>query len=1008
MKYTGIKFFMDLVDVEYDQLLAAFSFYSGFDSSNIVYPEKWSGSNSATGYLNVADSSFYSNGTGIFNGSLTMSLSGQNFALTEDSTLMLSFQKLRTGNEILLSSTTGNSFNSYQGYCLGVNDANKLYFKYWNPVEGPFTFTYSKILSDKNLIILDRTNSVITIGKYDNNNFQYDVESFTIYENAFKNNEYGNLFLGGSRNNIGWANNGARNFSGYIDKFYFFNNTPFIYKDLLTSGLYSVATGYEGFSETFCFDTGFYTYSGFSYTGQTGVFVSGFSSGITGVTGYATGISGYSYSGITGYSGKYLGTYYDNCGNPKDIYEQVSVSGLISGNYSTIRALTGTLFITGAIDISLTGFISGSGLIEVTGQVCDTIFTLTGNALYDVDIDYLSSLSYSEISLLSNIDKNNMVEYYYSPYEYNTKNFNIDLNYDNVDNNFYSPNFDIRDKNILLFAQGEALASSGGELVQSGYETIKRAYLDYFTTGNSVEVNSNFNDTNQLFYDYYKDRPNYYVLPFSSGYKSGDRVLFGYNAPNTGLEDAFVFLNGQKLINGIDYTIDPLLLVGGVFTAYRSVSRQRLISLNDANGSIDSKNNLGLSGFSSTIRDVILDNNKFVIGGDFTGYSGVKANRIIRIFPDGKIDRSFSGEVNNGSIYQIKKFKNKYLIVGDFTGVNNIRQNRCSLLNIDGSVDTSFMNPTESGFSSIIYDAKIDLNNNIYFAGSFTNYNNIPISRLARFDENGILDTNFNKNIFNNFCYNINLYDDGLLIGGVFSSINGSGNYRNLSKLDYINGNVMPEFQGTGLNAGAFSISTDIDNNILVGGNFTSMSTSTGTAATTRFVVLTPSGTINYSKYDPSTGPGALVSQIVKQKNNKILIVGNFTTYKGSNYQRILRLNSDYTVDTTFSIINSGFDNNVNFIISYDAINLNINGIGSGIFMAKEYPLNFIYISGNNGFFNTLQNYNNNSSLVFLNGLRQKLNNNYVENSKLDLISGSFYEPSQKNIIYNNTDDFFV
>ena len=101
--YTGIKFFADNLGIKYDQILAAFSFYSGYESNALVYPEKWSGSNSATGYLNIVGCDFYFLGSGFFDGSKIMSLRGQNFALTEDSTFFISYQKLRTGSEILLS-----------------------------------------------------------------------------------------------------------------------------------------------------------------------------------------------------------------------------------------------------------------------------------------------------------------------------------------------------------------------------------------------------------------------------------------------------------------------------------------------------------------------------------------------------------------------------------------------------------------------------------------------------------------------------------------------------------------------------------------------------------------------------------------------------------------------------------------------------------------------------------------------------------------------------------------
>jgi hypothetical protein len=543
--YTGIKFFADNLGIKYDQILAAFSFYSGYESNALVYPEKWSGSNSATGYLNIIGGSFYTTGGGFFDGSKTMSLRGQNFALTEDSTFFISYQKLRTGSEILLSSATGTNFNNSQGYCLGVNDANKLYLKYWNPVEGQFTFTYSKILSDKNLIVVNRTNSILSIGRYDNNKLSYDLEQFSIFNNAFKNNDSGYLFLGGDPGNINWIDSSSNNFSGFIDKFYFFSGLPFQYSNILTSGLYSIPTGYDGYTETLCYTTGYNFNSGFSYTGITGVFVSGFSSGVSGITGYTTGVSGYSYSGITGYVQNSLGIYVDNCGNSEILYQQVPVSGLISGTYITAIPLTGFTYITGAEEIVLTGILSGFSGIYITGEICDSIFNITGDILYDVNKSYLSSLSYSQISLLSNVEQNeDIVEIYNEPYQNISLNYNINLLYDNI-NSYYTDN-NILDSNvILLFANGQTLFNSGYTLVQNGYDTIIVPNIDYSVTGNTVITNNNFTINDSLFYDSFGENSSGFLL---TGYNSGDII------PNINFSGSLVFYNGQKLISGKDYT----------------------------------------------------------------------------------------------------------------------------------------------------------------------------------------------------------------------------------------------------------------------------------------------------------------------------------------------------------------------------------------------------------------------------------------------------------------------
>jgi hypothetical protein len=600
-----------------------------------------------------------------------------------------------------------------------------------------------------------------------------------------------------------------------------------------------------------------------------------------------------------------------------------------------------------------------------------------------------------------------LVEVYYNPYQYETKEVNVDLNYDNVENNFYNSSFDISNKNILLFAQGQALTSSGGGPIQSGYETIRKANLDYFTTGDRIEVNNNFNETNQLFYDYYNDRENYY-FSFISGYKSGDRVILAPSSPETGLDKSFVFKNGQKLLSGIDYNVRSQILALGSFTSFKNLSsKNRIISINNS-GTFDSYFNTAVN---NTVRDGILDNNQFLAVGEFTDYKGVLKQKIARFNSSGNLDATFTGFVNNQNIYTICKYKDQYIVGGDFTGCNNIIQNRICRFNYDGSIDTSFI-PPGGGFNSNVNKIVVDKNDNIYVGGLFTGYNNIRVKNFVKLDHNGNLDTSFTGGYFISGIGLNTLYldNDGIFIGGNISGINGDNRYSALAKIDY-NGNLISGFKGTGISGGnVLAIEKDKNNNILIGGSFAGIITDTGLVSAPRFVVLNNTGTINYI-YNPSIGFNDTILKIVTQNDGKILIGGGFTGYKGISYSRALRFNSDYTVDNSFinsGGFSSGFDSNVFNFIPYNAIQLNTGSDKNDLFMAKEHDLNFISLSGNKGFFNTIQNYNNNSSLVFLNGIRQKLNNNYVENSKLDLLSGSFYEPVQKNVIYNNTDDFFV
>ena len=96
--------------------------------------------------------------------------------------------------------------------------------------------------------------------------------------------------------------------------------------------------------------------------------------------------------------------------------------------------------------------------------------------------------------------------------------------------------------------------------------------------------------------------------------------------------------------------------------------------------------------------------------------------------------------------------------------------------------------------------------------------------------------------------------------------------------------------------------------------------------------------------------------------------------------------------------------------ITYSGINtININiPSGDNFIFLKSIP-QFNYYSGNSNIIDlNKSNLNKNCSQVYFNGIKQKINNNYLEKGSFDLLSGSLNENINTFIIYNNTDDFFV
>jgi len=107
---------------------------------------------------------------------------------------------------------------------------------------------------------------------------------------------------------------------------------------------------------------------------------------------------------------------------------------------------------------------------------------------------------------------------------------------------------------------------------------------------------------------------------------------------------------------------------------------------------------------------------------------------------------------------------------------------------------------------------------------------------------------------------------------------------------------------GTGFNDEVWSIAIQNDDKILCCGSFTSYNGTTRN----RIVRLNSDGTLD-SSFNIGTGFNSLVLSITIQSDGKILCGGPFTSYNGTTRNRIVRLNSDGTLDSSFNI-GTGFN----------------------------------------------------------------------------------------------------
>jgi len=231
-------------------------------------------------------------------------------------------------------------------------------------------------------------------------------------------------------------------------------------------------------------------------------------------------------------------------------------------------------------------------------------------------------------------------------------------------------------------------------------------------------------------------------------------------------------------VNAVILLEDNKILICGGFTSYNGVSRNHIARLNN-DGSLDASFDPG-TGSSYIITCMVRQpDGKIVIGGLFTSYNGVERNRIARLNADGSLDTTFNpGTGFNESPYDIVlQPDGKLLIGGLFTTFNDLERNGIVRLNANGSLDTTFN--TGSGGMGIL-SVVLQPDNKILVGGFFTTFNGVDRKRIARLNSNGSVDTTFNPGTgASHIIYNVALLPDGkILTGGQFVTFNGvSENY---------------------------------------------------------------------------------------------------------------------------------------------------------------------------------------------------------------------------------------
>jgi uncharacterized delta-60 repeat protein len=251
------------------------------------------------------------------------------------------------------------------------------------------------------------------------------------------------------------------------------------------------------------------------------------------------------------------------------------------------------------------------------------------------------------------------------------------------------------------------------------------------------------------------------------------------------------------------------------------------------------------------------------------------------------------------------------VISGTSTSWNGSTATRLVRLNTDGTLDTTFQTNIGTGPDQIILGRTQQSDGKLIFVGQFANWNGTSVRGIVRLNTDGTLDTSFINEVgvglgtpaSNNRITSVALQSDGrIIVAGSFPNWDGVAVGR-IARLN-TNGSRDTTFNqgGAGLSSFVYGARVQSDDAIVLVGNF---STYNGVTAS-KVLRLNSNGTLDAS-FSANIGTNIghsstpYVARVAIQSDGKILIGNGFTTWSGTTVGSLVRLNSNVTRDTAYS-----------------------------------------------------------------------------------------------------------
>ncbi len=417
-----------------------------------------------------------------------------------------------------------------------------------------------------------------------------------------------------------------------------------------------------------------------------------------------------------------------------------------------------------------------------------------------------------------------------------------------------------------------------------------------------------------------------------------DYPLIRLNADGTA-DNTFSLNTTDSIGYNVKIQPDSKIILTGYFNVVAGVARRNIVRLN-SNGSVDGTLNSVLSGFGAVNTIVRQSDGKILAAGDFEQANGAARSNIARFNVDGTLDVSFTPGIMTSDSSGLNRINaiavqpdGKILAGGQFGGYSGSLRQSIVRLNSDGSLDTTFIPVDINGLIAPgVYDILVLSSGKILLGGLFQ-APDFTARFVIRLNSDGSTDSSGFQQQPNSTVTKLALQTDGkIVIAGTFTTyFNGSTNVsrQRIARVS-ADGALDTTFNPTSVaaaNASVLNLALQPDGKIVVGGSFTTFAG----VARSRIARLNNDGSLDAS-FSPGTGFNGNVNAISRRTDGTILVGGRFSTYNGATANRLIRLNSDGTQDTSFT---SAFDGDSRFFVQRTLLQPDGRLLVGGIF--KSY-----------------------------------------------------------------------